>query len=150
MVIRLYVGDLHALGWGEGPQVYVTKNKVTRMGVGAWKRLPLKRYGKTELGSTDKVAIIISFELVIKNLDHFCALNIIQGALLNGLPYSKPDRKNRSKFEIYLKFVSFANKNMLCYIFEEPHKVCSLRHNIFSCCVFAKWLLRLHVISSKN
>ena len=37
MVVRLYVEDLYAVGWGEGPWALVTPIEATKVGEGALK-----------------------------------------------------------------------------------------------------------------
>ena len=47
VVIRLHVGDLHAVGWDEGPTALATPVKAIRVGVGAKKHLELPRFNPT-------------------------------------------------------------------------------------------------------
>ena len=42
--VWLAAGDLHAIGWGEGPWALVTPVKAIRVGVGVYNNLPVTRY----------------------------------------------------------------------------------------------------------
>ena len=71
-VVRLHDGDLHSVGWCEGPLALVTPVKAIRVGAGLKKtmnlyfkylRIPKKLYCLTEWGEVDGGCLLICYKI---------------------------------------------------------------------------------------